>query len=225
MGLAALVELWRSGKARWLLAVGVALGLMLESKFTGGFFAAGVAVAFLTAPSLRRWLVSPASAAALAIAAAIFAPFVVWNAEHGWATFIKQLGRTPPHAFEPLYALEFVAAQIGLMNPLVFPAFALAVAARPWRRSIPPGSNDEARRILVSTIAPAAIYFLFHALHDRVQGNWLAPLFPACAVLAADLVAARAPRGRAGLKGAIAKGARWAAPLGVVAIDSRLRAG
>ena len=34
-----------------------------------------------TAPSLRRWLVSPASVAALAIAAAIFAPFVAWNAE------------------------------------------------------------------------------------------------------------------------------------------------
>src|SRR5208337_3879162 len=119
IGLAALVELWRSGKARWLVAIGVALGLMLQSKFTAAFFAAGVALAFLTTPSLRRWLGSPASAAALAIAAAIFAPFVVWNAGHGWATFIKQLGRGPPHGFEPSYVLEFVAAQIGLMNPLV----------------------------------------------------------------------------------------------------------
>ena len=189
LGLAALVELWRSGKARWLLAIGLALGLMLQSKFTAAFFAAGVATAFLTAPSMRRWLVSPASAAALAIAAAIFAPFVGWNAEHGWATFIKQLGRAPPHAFEPFYVVEFVAAQIGLMNPLVFAPFAAAVAAVRWRRPVAPGSADEARRILVSTIAPAAIYFLLHALHDRVQGNWLAPLFPAAAVLAADWVA------------------------------------
>ena len=29
LGLAALVELWRTGKARWLLAMGVALGFML----------------------------------------------------------------------------------------------------------------------------------------------------------------------------------------------------
>lgn len=212
LGLAALVELWRSGKARWLVAVGVALGLMLQSKFTGVFFAAGVALAFLTAPSLRRWLVSPASAAALAIAAMIFAPFVVWNAGHGWATFIKQLGRAPPHGFEPFYVVEFVAAQIGLMNPLVFAPFAAAVAAVPWRRSVPPGSADEARRILVATIAPAAVYFLLHALHDRVQGNWLAPLFPASAVLAADWVAGAR---REGVKGAIARGALWAAPLGV----------
>ena len=65
------------------------------------------------------------------------------------------------------------------MNPLVFAALAAAVAGVSWRRPVAPGFADEARRLLVSTIAPAAVYFLLHALHDRVQGNWLAPLFPA----------------------------------------------
>ena len=215
LGLAALVELWRTGKARWLLAIGVALGLMLQSKFTAAFFAAGVALAFLTAPSMRRWLLSPVSAAALFIAAVIFAPFVAWNAEHGFATFFKQLGRAPPHGFEPFYLLEFVASQILLMNPLVFAPFAGAVAAARWRLSIADGSAEEARRILVSTIAPAAIYFSLHALHDRVQGNWLAPLFPACAVLAADWVAGVRRAGAGGWKGAVAKASLWAAPLGL----------
>jgi 4-amino-4-deoxy-L-arabinose transferase-like glycosyltransferase len=214
LGLAALVELWRTGRARWLLAVGLALGLALQSKFTAVFFAAGVALAFVTAPSLRRWLVSPVSAGALLIAVAVFAPFVAWNAEHGWATFFKQLGRAPPHGFEPYYILEFLAAQIGLMNPLVFAALAAAVAAIPWRARAAPGSREEARLILVSTMAPAAIYFTIHALHDRVQGNWLAPLFPACAILAADWVAEARRKGAVGLMGAVAKGALWAAPLG-----------
>jgi Dolichyl-phosphate-mannose-protein mannosyltransferase len=214
LSLAALVELWRTGKARWLLAVGLALGLALQSKFTAAFFAAGVGLALAMTPSLRRWLVSPASAGALLIGIAVFAPFAGWNAEHGWATFFKQLGRAPPHGFEPYYVLEFLAAQIGLMNPLVFAALAAAVAAVPWRTWPAPGSRGEARRILVSTIAPAAIYFTAHALHDRVQGNWLAPLFPACAILAADWVAEARRKGAAGLKGAIAKGALWAAPLG-----------
>jgi len=218
LGLAALAELWRTGKARWLLAMGLALGLMLQSKFTAAFFAAGVALAFISAPSLRRWLVSPASAAALAIAAAIFAPFVAWNAEHGWATFAKQLGRAPPHGFAPSYALEFAAAQIGLMNPLVFAPFAAAAAAVFWREPAAPGSPDEARRILVSTIAPATLYFLLHALHDRVQGNWLAPLFPACAILPADWIAAARRSGARGLNGATAKAALWAAPLGFIAM-------
>jgi hypothetical protein len=216
LGLAALVELWRTGKARWLLAVGLALGLALQSKFTAFFFAAGVALAFLTTPSLRRWLLSPAAAGALAIALAVFAPFVAWNAEHGWATFIKQLGRAPPHAFEPFYVVEFVVAQIGLMNPLVFVALVAAVAAIPWLTRPAAGSPDEARRLLVSTMAPAAIYFLAHALHDRVQGNWLAPLYPACAILAADWIADKRREHAGGFGGWIAKGALLAAPAAFV---------
>ena len=77
------------------------------------------------------------------------------------------------------------------------------------------GSDDEARRILVSTIAPAALYFLLHSLHARVQGNWLAPLYPACAILAADWVARTRAAGTGGLSGIVAKGALWAAPLGL----------
>src|SRR5271155_1751793 len=56
LGLAALAELWRTGRARLLLALGLALGLALQSKFTAVFFAAGVGLALAAAPSLRRWL-------------------------------------------------------------------------------------------------------------------------------------------------------------------------
>jgi hypothetical protein len=215
LGLAALAELWRSGKARWLLAIGLALGLALQSKFTAAFFAPGVALALVATPSLRRWLASPALAAASGIALAVFAPFVVWNAEHGWATFAKQLGRAPPHGFAPQYVAEFLGSQVGLLNPLVFAALVAAVATISWRAPAAPGSDDEARRILISTIAPAAAYFLLHALHDRVQGNWLAPLYPACAILAADWAARTRVAGTGGLSGAVAKGGLWAAPLGL----------
>ncbi len=214
LGLAALAELLRTGKAQWLLALGVALGLALESKFTAAFFGAGVGLAFITTPSLRRWLISPVSVAALAIALTLFAPFVVWNAEHGWSTFLKQLGRAPPHGFAPFYLVEFLAAQIGLMNPLVFAALVSAGAAMSWRGRVAPGSRDEARRMLISTILPSAAYFLIHALHDRVQGNWLAPLFPACAILAADWVAETRRGNSGGASAAIARGALWAAPAG-----------
>ena len=147
---------------------------------------------------------------------AIFAPFVVWNAEHGWATFAKQLGRAPPHGFAPYYLAEFLVAQIGLLNPLVFAALIPAVAAIPWRAPVAPRSRGEARRILACTIAPAAVYFLLHSLHDRVQGNWLAPLYPAAAILAADWVAEARRRGATGFAGVIAKAAPWAAPVGLV---------
>ena len=216
LGLAAMVEVWRTGEKRWLIALGLALGLALQSKFTAAFFAAGVGLALVATPSLRRWLVSPALFAGLAVALVIFMPFVAWNAVHGWATFAKQLGRAPPNGFAPYYLAEFFVAQIGLMNPLVFAALVPAVAAIPWRASVSPRSPDEARRILACTIAPAAVYFLLHSLHDRVQGNWLAPLYPAAAILAADWIAEARRAAVPGLPAAIAKAAPWAAPIGIV---------
>jgi hypothetical protein len=216
LGLAALVELWRTGERRWLIALGLALGLALQSKFTAAFFAAGVALALVATPSLRRWLLSPALLAGLAVALVIFAPFVVWNGAHGWATFAKQLGRAPPNGFAPYYLAEFLVAQIGLMNPLIVVALVPALAAIPWRASISPRSPDEARRILACTIAPAAVYFLLHSLHDRVQGNWLAPLYPAAGVLAADWVAESRRAAGSRFAAAIAKAALWAAPIGLV---------
>jgi 4-amino-4-deoxy-L-arabinose transferase-like glycosyltransferase len=216
LSLAALVELWRTGEARWLIALGLALGLALQSKFTAVFFVGGVGLALVAAPSLRRWLASPALLAGLAVALAIFAPFVVWNAAHGWATFAKQFGRAPPHGFTPFYVAEFLVSQVGLINPLVFAALVPAVAAIPWRSPVLPGSRDEARRILACTIAPAAVYFLFHSLHDRVQGNWLAPLYPAAAILAAEWVAEIRRARVSGLSGLTAKAALWAAPVGLV---------
>jgi hypothetical protein len=216
LALAALVELWRTGDKRWLIALGAALGLALQSKFTAAFFVAGVGLALLATPSLRRWLVSPALYVGFAVALLIFAPFVVWNAEHGWATFAKQLGRAPPHGFAPYYLAEFVVAQIGLVNPLVVAALVPAVWAIPWRAPVSPRSRDEARRILICTIAPAAVYFLLHSLHDRVQGNWLAPLYPAAAILAADWVAEVRRTGGSVAAAAVAKAAPWAAPIGIV---------
>jgi Dolichyl-phosphate-mannose-protein mannosyltransferase len=215
LGLAALVELWRTGEARWLIALGLALGLAMQSKFTAIFFGAGAGLALAAAPSLRRWFASPALVAGLAVALLVFAPFVAWNATHGWATFAKQFGRAPPHGLAPYYFIEFLVSQVGLINPLVFAALVPAVAAIPWRAAVLPRSRDEARRILACTIAPAGAYFLIHSLHDRVQANWLAPLYPAAAILAADWVIEVRRAGAGGLSALTAKAALWGAPIGL----------
>jgi 4-amino-4-deoxy-L-arabinose transferase-like glycosyltransferase len=216
LGLAALVELWRTGEKNWLIALGLALGLALQSKFTAAFFAAGAGFALVATPSLRRWLLSPALFAGLAVALIIFAPFVAWNAAHGWATFAKQFGRAGPSGFAPYYLAEFLVAQIGLLNPLVVAALVPAVGAIPWRAPVAPRSPGEARRILACTIAPAAVYFLLHSLHDRVQGNWLAPLYPASAILAADWIAEIRRARDSGFAAGVAKAALWAAPIGLL---------
>ena len=216
LGLAALVELWRTGDARWLIALGAALGLALQSKFTAAFFAAGVLLALMTTPSLRRWLASPALFAGLAVALAIFAPFVVWNAAHDWATFAKQLGRAPPHGFAPFYIAEFLAFADRAHQPARFRrarprgrdhSVARASLARLARRSAAHARlhNRRRRRSISFCTRPTT------ALRATGSRRFIRP----SAILAADWVAEARRAGASGFSGAIAKTALWAAPIGL----------
>ena len=179
---ACLVEIWRGRKAGWL-GLGLVGGLAFLSKFTAFFLGGGLGLALIVTPSLRRWFVSPLPYLASLLALALFAPFVVWNSAHGWETFAMQFQRVPAHAFRPGYLLELTGSQLLLGNPFVFAAAALGIASG---LKAPDG---EAPRLLAATIAPLILYFFVHALHDRVQGNWPAPLYPAIAILAGHAAA------------------------------------
>ena len=73
------------------------------------------------------------------------------------------------------FLFEFIGAQFGLATPGIF---ILGVCGLIRAR------GD--RFLLSALLLPAILFFLIHALHDRVQGNWPCFLFPAFAILAAD---------------------------------------
>ena len=179
----------RDGQGWGWALFGGALGLAALSKFTAAFIGAGLVIAWLVSPDWRARLTTRGLWLALALAFLIVSPFLIWNAAHDWTTFAKQLGRVPAHGFAPAYLLEFVGAQLALANPLLVGLALLGRAPAEARA-------DAARRLLWTALTPALAYFTLHALHDRVQGNWLAPFFPMVAILAADSAArsARAAR-------------------------------
>jgi hypothetical protein len=74
---------------------------------------------------------------------------------------------------------------------------------------------NDASLLLAALIAPTLLYFLAHSLHARVHGNWLAPIYPVLAVLAAD-AAAQVSRFPARAQPLIATSARLAVPVGMV---------
>src|SRR3954469_14813710 len=89
----ALVRLDENGNPRWWLAAGLFAGLALLSKFTAIMLLPAV-IAFVLVPDWRRrWLLSPWPFLAALIAAIVFLPVLIWNAEHDWASFRFQFVR------------------------------------------------------------------------------------------------------------------------------------
>ncbi|MGH6970776.1 MAG: ArnT family glycosyltransferase, partial [Caulobacteraceae bacterium] len=160
------------GRPAWWLAAGAAAGLACLSKYSALFLAPGVLLWLGATRDGRKALATPWPWLAAVVAVAFYAPNVAWNAEHGWATFIKQFGRVAPSALEPKYLVKFPVDQFFLINPLI----AVFVVQAVRRRATP-------RLLLVC--APFVGYLVIHSLHGEVQGQWPAPLYPALVIAAA----------------------------------------
>jgi 4-amino-4-deoxy-L-arabinose transferase-like glycosyltransferase len=177
-----------SGRAAWWLAVGLFAGLAMVSKYTAAFLWLGIPLWLVATPSLRGQLLRPAAWFGALLGLAVFLPVLLWNARHGWASFVRQGGRVAEWqaANAARFLGELVGGQIGLVTPLAFLLFAAGVvcAARlAWR------TRDPAWTLLAALTIPPALVFVQHAVGDRVQGNWPAIIYPAAAIAAAGLTA------------------------------------
>jgi 4-amino-4-deoxy-L-arabinose transferase-like glycosyltransferase len=175
----ALAKIEETGKGAWWLAVGIAAGLGLLSKYTAFFLGAGIVVWLLLSPKARRWLFTPWPWLGGVLAALVFLPNLLWNASHDWATFVFQFGRIASGSFTLRFLFEFLGVQLVLASPFIFVLAALALAFHARDR-------DSAIFLLAALVFPSALYFLIHSLHDRIQGNWPSFLFPALAAAAAQ---------------------------------------
>ena len=179
----ALVELRASQQGLWWLAVGGIVGLDLLSKYSGVFLGLGIVLWLIIDRDHRHWFKSVMPYAGALIACALFSPVVIWNVNHDYVSFAKQLSRTQGEGFEPKYLFEMLGAQWMLMTPIIG-GVALFAFARGFRTLLP--SRAGATSLIIATSLPFAAYLLIHGLHDRVNANWPAPLAPAFALLAAS---------------------------------------
>ena len=211
IALFALVRIFCGGGSGWWWIVGIAMGLALQSKYTSLLLGAGIVCAMAVVPRLRRWWRHPMPYVAGVLALAIFAPVVAWNYRHGWASFGRQFGRAQVDGLSLRFLAEFMGSQVGLLTPFVF----VLAAGGVWlalRRHL--DENNDVNLFLVSLIGPLLIYFLFHSLHARVQGNWVAPAYPVLAVLGAQAAYQRRELPTR-MQGAIALSRRLAVPVGL----------
>src|ERR1700749_970877 len=115
-----LAKVLESGRGAWWLAVGAAVGCAPLSKYTALFFHPALLFCLVTVTKLRRRLISPWPYRGGVVALAAFAPVILWNADHHWVSFIKQLGRARIEDFRPVFIAELIPTQIAFATPLVW---------------------------------------------------------------------------------------------------------
>ncbi|WFU19590.1 glycosyltransferase family 39 protein [Bradyrhizobium sp. CB3481] len=206
----ALAKVLQTGQGAWWLAVGAAAGCALLSKYTALFFGPAILIWLVAVPKLRHWLISPWLYLGGLVALLLFAPVILWNADHHWVSFIKQMGRARIEDFRPVYIAELVPTQIAFATPLVWMLGTMGLYALLRRRA-----GALPARALVNTMFWIIVaYFVWHSLHARVEANWFAPVYPAFAIAAA--VAAHLVQWPPRWQSLADFCRRWAAPSGIV---------
>lgn len=179
---------WRQdSRGGWLLLGGLFLALALLSKLTGAFLAFGVLLWLICTADGRLALCRPALWGGVALFALVLAPWVIWNAGHGWHGFIRQTSRLAAGDFSWRFVVEYILSQILLLTPLI-----AWLSLRGMARKLP------ARRHLLFFALPLPLFMLWHALKAQVLAHWLAPVYPAFAIFAAAEAVRRQPAWRIG---------------------------
>jgi hypothetical protein len=178
---------WRAthGAPRaWYLA-GAAVGAGLLSKYTTVLMPLGVA-AYLALPANRRWWRRREPWLAAAIALALAAPVLAWNAEHGWASLSFQVVERVG-AWQPLPKLRrFLVAQQAI-SPLLW---LLCAAALARSVALARRGSDAHAFLACGALAVLGVFAAF-APWAWVNPNWTAMAYLLAFVAAADLVDGR----------------------------------
>lgn len=172
----------------WWLAAGAALGVAMLAKYPAVFLAAGVLFGVIARPELRAHLRRPAPYIAGALALAIIAPMIWWNARHDWLSFRFQLrhglatsGTNRTMMSQLATALrreaEYVGGLLLLASPLLF-GLAVGAIVRALRRNAPSPAT-----LLGVVSVTWVLAFAASALRHSVEPNWSAPALLAAAPL------------------------------------------
>jgi len=188
----ALVEVVKGGSKNWWLLVGLFAGLGVLSKFTNLFLGLSLVIWLLASREGRARLKVWQVWLGAIIGAAVLVPLALWNFENNFVGLERQFGRIEEVSeFSAGHFVAFLLSVIFLITPLLF-----WLVFRAFRQTPTP-------KIFIWLIAPIFLFLTWQATKSVAGGQWLIPIFPLLAVLAA----LSAPKNWA---------TRWAAPTGMI---------
>ncbi|MGV8838884.1 MAG: glycosyltransferase family 39 protein [Bauldia sp.] len=181
------------------LGAGVALGLAMLAKYHAALVIAGIVIFAITSPAHRRWFREPGPYFAVLVAAILFAPVVIWNAQNDWVSFGFQSGRlVESPGLHPEWLGRMILGQILYIGPWVFvPMVPVFVAAVRRGRGDPRGWLLCCSAFLPVVVFTAASLWAPLGWHFHWQAPGYLMLFPLVGAAAVGWAARReAPTGR-----------------------------
>ncbi len=154
-----------AGHHRAWLGTGICVGLGLLSKYTVALIVLAALAYMLLDRTSHRWLLSPWPYAAILLAALLASPMLLWNAQHGWASFVFQGPQRWSHAPDFEFA-DLVSNVLILITPLGIAGFAWGLSR----------SSSGQRFGLVFTLVPLSV-FVLSSLRNETKLNWTGPVW------------------------------------------------
>lgn len=158
---------------------GVAIGLGLLAKQAMIYAVLCVACHAVVSREARQALRGGRGIVAALVALALFAPNVIWNAEHGFPTVRHtgaNIGWQYPYV-HPLQLFEFLIVQFGVFGPILV----LVLLRTAWREIKEP--HDSRKTLLLGFSLPVLAILTVQAILSRAHGNWSATAYPAATIL------------------------------------------
>jgi len=190
-----LIVFWSSALYFWVMLVkrqsmsfavlfGVALGLGLLTKQAMIYAVLCVGCHAVFSREAREALKGGRAIVAALIAAALFSPDVIWNAQHGFPTVTHtgtNIGWKYPYV-HPYRMLEYILIQFGIFGPILF----VVLLRTAWRERL--GSSDPGKILLLSFSIPVLVLLLVQSMLAKAHGNWSATAYPAASILVTQVM-------------------------------------
>jgi hypothetical protein len=170
-----LVALWRArgGGFGWWALAGLSAGAALTSKYTAIFLLAGGLIVMFSDKAMRAQWRRPGPYVAVALAALVFSPVIVWNVATDFESFrFQTASRFARHSFGLHWVVQAVLGQFLMIHPFVA---CLIPFALPWliRRA----RRDDRVLWMLAFGLPLPAYLLVNSFWIQVKVNWFLPAF------------------------------------------------
>lgn len=216
----------RGGSNGWAsaIALGIFTGFAFLAKYAAIYFLAGTGLALLLDPPTRRALVSMQGLIALVLMMVIWAPNLMWNSAHDFATVQHTAANANWQGnlfnFEEL--LDFLSGQLGVFGLFLFPVLVTAIV-QAWRNWSDPAYDID--RFLTLYCAPVLIVVIVQAFISRAHANWAASAYVAGSLLVLVFLLRGRPWRRHVIAASVAIGFTASVIMAVVSINPGLVGG